>query len=848
MTAPLVAAAAAPLSPRAFAAVLRALASHWRRRPFQLFALLLGLAAATALWSGVQALNAQAKQSYARAAEAFSGGGLDVLVRREGGPLDQAVFAQLRRAGWPVSPVAEGRVTVADQRLRLLGLDPVSLPADAGLALFGAAGGARGAETAAPDAGPVDLLAFLSAPGQTLIAPETLADLGLAEGDRPETPAGPLPPLAVSPSLAPGLLVTDIGFAQPLLGLEGRLTRLMIGARAGAAPPPLADIAPGLRRDAAAPEADLGQLTDSFHLNLTAFGLLSFAVGLFIVHGAIGLAFEQRKPLMRTLRALGVSSRDLTLALLAELLALALLAGLAGVALGYVVAGALLPDVALSLRGLYGAQVPGSLSLSPAWWLAGLGMSLAGAGAAALAALTRAARLPVLASAQPEAWLGEERRRLNLQTAAALALGAAAGVLAAAGQGLVLGFALMGALLTGAALALPPLLALLLARAAPYARKPLLSWAIADARQGLPGLSLALMALLLALGVNIGVGTMVDGFRLTFTTWLEDRLAAEAYVRAAAPEDAATLENWMQPRDEVLAILPEIGAETTLAGWPVEVRGFVDHATYRDRWPLLSAQPEAWDRIGLGEGVMVSEQLARRLEIGLGGLLTLQTPTGPWPVEVVALNADYGNPKGQVRVALPEMHARWPGAETGGYGVRLAPGRTDAFLAALNAPGGPPVGRSIDQAALKRLSTSVFERTFAVTAALNALTFAVAGLALFTALATLSGARLPQIAPLWAMGVPRRRLAALELGKTLVLALATALLAIPLGVGLAWALVAVINVEAFGWRLPLHVFPGQWLSLAALAVAVSALAAAAPLLRLARTPPAQLVKVFADER
>ena len=245
---------------------------------------------------------------------------------------------------------------------------------------------------------------------------------------------------------------------------------------------------------------------------------------------------------------------------------------------------------------------------------------------------------------------------------------------------------------------------------------------------------------------------------------------------------------------------------------------------------------------------MVSEQLARRLELSLGDALTLQTPTGPWPLEVAAINADYGNPKGQVRVALPEMTARWPGAETGGYGVRIAPGRTDAFLGALNAPDGPAVGRSIDQAALKRLSNAAVERTFAGTAALNALTFAVAGLALFTALATLSGARLPQIAPLWAMGVPRRRLAALELGKTLVLALATAVLAIPLGVALAWALVAVINVEAFGWRLPLHVFPGQWLWLVALALATSALAAAAPLLRLARTPPAQLVKVFADER
>ena len=58
-------------------------------------------------------------------------------------------------------------------------------------------------------------------------------------------------------------------------------------------------------------ETDLERLTDSFHLNLTAFGLLSFFVGLFIVNSAIGLAFEQRLPILRTLRACGVSARML---------------------------------------------------------------------------------------------------------------------------------------------------------------------------------------------------------------------------------------------------------------------------------------------------------------------------------------------------------------------------------------------------------------------------------------------------------------------------------------------------------------------------------------------------------
>ena len=154
----------------------------------------------------------------------------------------------------------------------------------------------------------------------------------------------------------------------------------------------------------------------------------------------------------------------------------------------------------------------------------------------------------------------------------------------------------------------------------------------------------------------------------------------------------------------------------------------------------------------------------------------------------------------------------------------------------------------IDQATLKAGSTQIFERTFAVTAALNALTLGVAGIALLTSLLTLANSRLPQLAPVWAIGVTRRDLAWIELLRTMALALITALIALPLGLVVAWLLDAVVNVEAFGWRLPLHFFPRQWALLLGLALMTSLLAAVPPIIRLRRTPPARLLKVFADER
>ena len=180
--------------------------------------------------------------------------------------------------------------------------------------------------------------------------------------------------------------------------------------------------------------------------------------------------------------------------------------------------------------------------------------------------------------------------------------------------------------------------------------------------------------------------------------------------------------------------------------------------------------------------------------------------------------------------------------------MRIAPGKVAALSNELRDRFGLPADHVIDQASVKAFSLRVFERTFAVTAALNVLTLGVAALAIFASLLTLSGMRLPQLAPVWAMGVTRRRLAALELARSLALAAMTMLLAVPLGLALAWMLLAVVNVEAFGWRLPLHIFPLDWARLALLALLAASLAALLPALAVMRLAPASLAKVFANER
>ncbi|UXZ98000.1 ABC transporter permease [Pseudomonas phytophila] len=824
---------------RVFYWTLRALLSHWRRHPVQFFSVLTGLWLATALLTGVQALNSQARQSYAQASQLIGGEPQNSLTTANNGPFSQDVFISLRREGWPVSPVVQGRISLQgleDRRVQLMGIEPVSLPS--GTAVAGQTLDLSG------------IVDFLTPPGQTWIATQTLQALGLHEGQQPLTSNGLLlPPLHSRVDMAPGVLLTDIGFAQPLLQMPNQVSRLLLPKGFAASNPPLpAELNGLLQLKKSGEENNLTRLTESFHLNLNALGVLAFIVGLFIVHAAIGLALEQRRGLLRNLRACGVSARMLIAALGMELGVLALLGGLLGIASGYLLASLLLPDVAASLRGLYGAEVAGQLSLSPIWWLGGLGLSVLGALLAGANSLLRAARLPLLALANPQAWHQAHSRWLRRQ--AWVAGGAAITALAALllGDSLAAGFVLTGGLLLAAALGLPVLLNGLLNALLGRSRSVLGQWFLADCRQQLPALSLALMALLLALAANIGAGSMTSGFRQTFGNWLEQRLTAELYVTPQNAAQAPEIQAWLVQQPKVSAVLPNRQVSIQLQGWPVDLFGVVDHSTYREHWPLLeAASGDPWDQLVQSDSVMISEQLARRLKLSVGQTLTIPAPEGQWKLRIVGIYADYGNPKGHLLVNAEHLLRHWPQLAANRFNLRINPAAVPALVSELQQRFALDDNHIIDQSQLKGWSTQVFERTFATTAALNSLTLAVAGIALFISLLTQSQSRLGQLAPLWALGVSRRNLMLLNLGQTWLLAVLTLILALPLGLLLAWCLDAVINVQAFGWRLPLHIFPMQLLQLAALALLATLLASAWPLLKLSRTRPADLLRTFANE-
>ena len=789
---------------------LQALLSHWWRSPMQLFTLLAGLALATALWSGVQAVNAEARASYAAASATLGEGSYDRLLRRDGQPIDQTTYVALRRAGWLVSPVITGRMN----GIRIVGIDPLTAP---------------GAIVPVDVISDVDIDRFFGTEG-LLFANADVAAL-LPDQD-----------VIVVPDTAPNTAVTDISVAQRLLNRPGQIDSLVVVPRQPARQGDLEGVAPDLVWQRAKGGTDVGQLTDSFHLNLTAFGLLSFAVGIFIVNGAIGLAFEQRRPVVRTLRALGVPLRKLIVLMAAELMIFALVAGTIGVALGYGIAAFLLPDVAATLRGLYGADVSGTLQLRPVWWLSGMGIALGGTAIAASGALWKISRMPLLAGAQRRALSMAATRAAQQQAIVAGMLLIGAVVLVLTADGLVAGFALLGCLLIGAALALPFLLDRVLAVASTGAKSITAQWFWADTRQQLPGLSLALMALLLAMAANVGVSTMVSSFRMTFTGFLEQRLASELYISAENPAEAGAIAAYATTR--VDAVLPIQFVQISIAGQPTEVYGTRDHATYRDNWQMLEGAVGLWDTTFAGRSILVNEQLARRGGLNVGDHVTVQGQTLP----VAGIYGDYGNPIGQAVISEPLFAALFPDVTPQRFGIRIAAASAPDFVTGLVDSTGISPSQVINQAGIKAVSLEIFERTFTVTTALNILTLAVAGFAILMSLLTLAAMRVPQLAPAWAMGMTRAQLGRLELLRAVLLAMLTAVIALPLGLALAWALLAVVNVAAFGWKLPMYFFPLEYARLGIFALLAAALAALWPARRLARTPPADLLKVFSNER
>ena len=783
--------------------ILKALLSHYWRHPWQTLFLCIGLVAGVGLWSAVQIINQHAEASYQQAQNLLGAQANYWIRSRRDAGIEQALYIKLRRDGFrQVIPLVELEVSTPQGiSISIIATDLLALPED----VFDSE---QSTQTFAET-----WLEFVQPPFRAWVPAVLAAELGLKQGEQLQLRDGRLlPPALIQARQQQGRQVlVDIGAALALSGSD-RLSYLAVGkitpgeyARLAASLPDHLELIENQQH------IDLQQLTASLHSHLTAMSLLSFAVGLFIVFNAVRFSLWYRRATLLDLRLMGCDLRHLFAAILFETLVWSLLGTALGFALGVVLAHALLPGLGASLQSLYDATVEADLGLSPWTLLQAWGITLTGLIWALAWPLYRQLQRSGFEAGSSEMMLSDEavaRRRLAL---GALLLALFAWIAYTQVETATQGFVVLGMILFAAAWMLPIILAgalHLLGRLLP-GRFLLTRWMVSDGWSQLPAMRSAMMALLLALTANLGVGSLVDSFRGAFVGWLEVRQSADIYLRAPNL-NYQQLQVSPGNADWLAASHHRIGVSTRWRDRPSLIRGQNTGAPDSRVLPLSKWQGESaaaalktW-RKEPGR-ILINEQVHFLAGVQVGESVVLPTDRGLQEYQVVGVFYDYGNPYFQFYLPDHVVASNWDHYYSRGIALWLQQGNSMAMQqaeASMKALGAQP-GDWISQTQIRNLSVGIFERTFAITAAMNLLTMIVAAIALQASLLAILQERLPQFAQWRALGLRQLEQLLLVATPLFIFCAIVWLLAIPLGALLSWILIHKLNIISFGWSMPL---------------------------------------------
>ncbi len=830
--------------------VQRAQLRFLRARPWQTVASIVGIGLAVAVVVAIDMVNTSAERGFEIANDVVAGRATHRILGGPGG-IDEALYRRLRveEGIRQAAPVVEGWVQLASAErrwMRVLGIDPFA----------GAGFGQRLAEF------DVDAVALLRTTGGVLVSDASARALGLAAGAATHVIAGGqrhglsvLDVLAVGDSPAGGGLtatfVTDIATAQIVLGMGGRLSHIdLVAADVEQAqrlerllPAPVRMVTAGARGNAQR------QMTRAFQINLTALSLLALLVGMFLIYNTMTFSVVQRRAQIGILRALGVTRAEVFAAVLLEALLIGAVASALGVALGAVLAQGLLRFVARTINDLYFQLEVTRATLQALTLVKALTIGVLASAAAACLPALEATRAPPRQALSRSAL---EQAARGGSTAAAIAgvsmMAGGIALLPVPGAGLLLGFFCLFLLILGYAL-LVPLCTVAFVRAATPVTGAALGLVGRMAARGvaaaLSRTGVAVAALTVAVAATVGIGVMIGSFRVSVEQWLAAYLRADVYLSLPAAAAGAGLE----PRFiEELHALPGV-ADVALGRWAelegenerlqlfaldVRRRGF-------EGFQLKQGSVDAvWEAFQGGEAVIVSEAFAYHHHLRVGDTLPLPTVHGRRSFPVAGVYVDYGSDRGVVTMSRSTYLANWHDPVITAASLYLEEdARADAVVEQILSMAHLPEGlRLRSVGALRAASLEVFDRTFTVTAVLRVVAVVVAAVGILAALMAIQLERAREAAVLRVVGLAPRELWRLILAETGLMGTAAGLLAAPLGIGMAYVLVAVINRRSFGWTMAFSVDVTILLESLLLAIAAALLAGLYPAWRMTRALPA----------
>ena len=626
-------------------------------------------------------------------------------------------------------------------------------------------------------------------------------------------------------------VLMDIAPAQRALGRIGRLDRIYVYTQgdelgqgdardwsAVLAPllPPAASILP-----AGTGTEDSRRMLGAFRWNLRMMSYATILVGAFLIYNTISAYIVRRRQQIGIARAVGASRSMVRAAFLFEGAVFGVLGVAAGLVLGRLLAIGAVDAVGQTVSSLYVSSTPGEIAFRP--WTVAVAV-VAGIGVSVLSAWWPAREAAGVAptDAMAGATLDYEVRTAGHRfTVAAAVLAVLAGVcclIPPVGRIPVGGYVALVCLIGAAAMISPRVSTVVLGFCGRWLAVPFGVVAGIAARSlaaSLGRTSVIVTAMAVATALIVGMAVMVGSFRETVVNWVEYRLQADFYLSPAGGGGrgaSSTMSEAVAARLEVVPGVVDVGHYRTYpiryAGVPATL-GLAEVALYH-RYSgiqfLEGPAPEAiWPRLAAGESVIVSELFSYRHGVHAGD--TIRLPLGAEAVEmqVAGVFYDYSGERGFVIGDRNALLEHLPDRRVSSLSVYLAPGADfeKSREALVRAVSGLEVVVTPSRT-LRERSIEIFDRTFAITYALEAIAVFVAILGMAEALLNLVFDRRVEIAQLRMHGASMGQIRGLILVQAGLLGLAACLLGLVLGAAWSQVNLLVIHKQSFGWSVQLH--------------------------------------------
>ncbi len=836
------------------------------RHPWQTMLMVVGITLGVAVAVAVDLANASASRAFALSTEAVAGKATHFI---SGGPtgIDEAIYTKLKRAGIqnPMAPILTAYISaprLGSGLFQLLGVDPF---AETPFRNYLSQG----------QGGPVvnDLLPFLTKPGAILLSSAVAQKYDLKPGDTfdlfidgrsmPVTLTGIINPAdSLTEDALSTLVLADISTAQEITHRTGYLDRIdLILPENGSAVlqekiknllPKGANLLPVNARTGA-----ITQMTGAFQLNLTALSLLALVVGLFLIYNTITFSVVQRRALFGTLRCLGATRLDIFFLVLGEAALVGLVGSLFGVVLGIILGQGAVHLVTQTINDLFfvvsveGVQVPFTSLVK------GMMLGIIATVFSAAPPAWEAASVPARLALSRSGLEGKARRAVLVAAWAGIGILLLGGlVLSIPTNNLVISFVGTFCVILGCAL-LAPVSTLIISRVAMPVSQAL--WgtlgrmAPRNVAASLSRTSVAVAALMVAVSVTIGVSLMVGSFRYTVVVWLAEVLRGDIYVSTPSITGAQTsapiaqevinrLESW--PGVEQLYRLRAVTVDSPQG--PIQISASDNADLTEERLFVYKAYSidEIKQQMQAG-GVLVSEPLANRLNLASQtAFVSLFTDEGPRSFPVLGVFYDYGSPQGSVLMTLQTYHMYWRDDVITAISLKLQPGRDPASLSSdlRDSLSSIQLLNIRPNLALRNEVMQIFDRTFAITGALQILATLVAFIGILSALLSLELERQKEMGILRSVGLTVRQLWQLISLETGLLGLVAGLLSMPTGYVLALILIYIINRRSFGWTLQMQISPDPFVQAVGIAMAAALLAGIYPAYRMGKMITAEAMR------